>query len=1191
MHFADESTLVFPAGHHVLKHHLDTRLQEFITGTETSTGITSVTVSRSRRYVALAEAGASAVIGVYNLRRLYRTKTLECEDIASDEFVSLSFSQNDSLLIGLSGKPDWQVVVWRLDTGAIIGRVQASPMDSMTMYDVRFNPLNNTKAMACGNGIFKFFAVDDSKVSVIPHTTAFNEREAADYTAMTWLDSETSLVGTSAGDILMFAKEEFAFVLPESPSDGVPITAMCAFSEGFIVGQANGWLRIFEQVASEGEGYFPRRNVRVRRADYDDGNMITSLSLSPTEEWLGIALASNQLVRLNFAQTRVKEDSALISDLGTPSHGPAHGKFITPGLAPVEGCPILGMDVCVRKPLVVTTGVDNTVRVWNYADKRQELSKTFADTALCAAFHPSGLHVLLGFSDKLRYMNILLDDMRTAKELNIKNCREARFTKGGAVFAAANGRTVQLYNSYTCELLTTLRGHGALVTTIQFSPNDQSILTGGEDGRLYLFNTSDGTRKSDIVHKDVSYSCAALSKDANTVYAVGSNSVLTEVNLAQGNATTLAPSDVVLGAVVTSRSGGFLFAGSSAQFNVGNVFSYNPPLAQDGGERMSYPATGGPITRMCVSHDATHLFAAGADGSLVVFEVRDSDGRMPLRDTGGRIPWSDEVLVTRSDLEDMAASIAELEEAQEELRSNNDYALRMREIAFQEDMKKITERYTSELEQERQQFELLAEEKLDLEREFGERIAAMEVAHRSECQKREGAYQEQIMDEVDRYQQLEAECRSATEAHRQRKVHVLTTHATTLEDLRSALEKELSDARETRMELQRTKEGTQQDWGETKKQMQEDLDEETENMKRLYEEKLTAQHNLILRCKSEHGIMSKKFATLKSDIEKQQEEIKSLEENKLSLDMRIAGFGKEIQVLKNMISEKEAHITDKERQIYELKKRNQELEKFKFVLDYKIRELKRQIEPRESEIAAMREQIKQVDGELEAFHKSNSELDGMIGTLRKQLSDLQAELTSKRTQLSALETQLGDFHSDLQAVSTHILEEDSLKKEFSSLYRKYVPNGMNLKVADAAIVGEFDRQKDYLAKSVSSLKAKVSKDSLTNRAENVRIMQENMSLIKEIAELRQEVAQLKLQKKARTLDGAASSRGGSRGGGSKGRPRGPLASTGAGVTREEAEATLEHNKACLGILRVELERLAGMLSRAPTPQLPPLPGQ
>ena len=53
-------------------------------------------------------------------------------------------------------------------------------------------------------------------------------------------------------------------------------------------------------------------------------------------------------------------------------------------------------------------------------------------------------------------------------------------------------------------------------------------------------------------------------------------------------------------------------------------------------------------------------------------------------------------------------------------------------------------------------------------------------------------------------------------------------------------------------------------------------------------------------------------------------------------------------------------MTIQERRIYDLKKKNQELEKFKFVLDYKIKELKKQIEPREEEIRRMKDQIQEV---------------------------------------------------------------------------------------------------------------------------------------------------------------------------------------------------------------------------------------
>lgn len=111
-----------------------------------------------------------------------------------------------------------------------------------------------------------------------------------------------------------------------------------------------------------------------------------------------------------------------------------------------------------------------------------------------------------------------------------------------------------------------------------------------------------------------------------------------------------------------------------------------------------------------------------------------------------------------------------------------------------------------------------------------------------------------------------------------------------------------------------------------------------------------------------------------------------------------------------------------EKRIYDLKKKNQELEKFKFVLDYKIKELKKQIEPRENDIKAMKEQIQEVsssesqyawrpdgitgliyncifshasvqmEGELESFHKQNTRLELNIAELRLKLRATDREM-------------------------------------------------------------------------------------------------------------------------------------------------------------------------------------------------------
>ena len=50
-------------------------------------------------------------------------------------------------------------------------------------------------------------------------------------------------------------------------------------------------------------------------------------------------------------------------------------------------------------------------------------------------------------------------------------------------------------------------------------------------------------------------------------------------------------------------------------------------------------------------------------------------------------------------------------------------------------------------------------------------------------------------------------------------------------------------------------------------------------------------------------------------------------------------------------------MLEKDKRIFDLRKKNQELEKFKFVLDYKIVELRKQIEPKEQGIVELRTQI------------------------------------------------------------------------------------------------------------------------------------------------------------------------------------------------------------------------------------------
>lgn len=86
-----------------------------------------------------------------------------------------------------------------------------------------------------------------------------------------------------------------------------------------------------------------------------------------------------------------------------------------------------------------------------------------------------------------RLMNLMLGELRTVKEFAIKASRECRFSRGGHMFAAANGNLIEVFNMYSWKHEVTLRGHSSRVASLSWSADDTSIASAGLDGAVYEF--------------------------------------------------------------------------------------------------------------------------------------------------------------------------------------------------------------------------------------------------------------------------------------------------------------------------------------------------------------------------------------------------------------------------------------------------------------------------------------------------------------------------------------------------------------------------------------------------------------------------------------------------------------------------------------------------------------------------------
>ena len=138
------------------------------------------------------------------------------------------------------------------------------------------------------------------------------------------------------------------------------------------------------------------------------------------------------------------------------------------------------------------------------------------------------------------------------------------------------------------------------------------------------------------------------------------------------------------------------------------------------------------------------------------------------------------------------------------------------------------------------------------------------------------------------------------------------------------------------------------------------------------------------------------------------------------------------------ILERDTMIGDKEKKIYSLKKKTQELEKFKFVLDYKIKELKRDIHPRGMEITRLKKETNDMDKRLRHYNKINANLGYIVDDLRTRQEHMQDLIKKNRTRIRTNDQFIKSFKNAVYWVVQYIDDFDQLKRVVNENLYPYV---------------------------------------------------------------------------------------------------------------------------------------------------------
>jgi cilia- and flagella-associated protein 57 len=1128
--FIDEHTIVYVAGHHAVIMNLDNKEQQFIPGGThmyRSLAITALGCSWPKKVIAVGEK-AKPVGGCtfYDMGSLRRRKTIYTPDLGSTTVAACAFSNDGRFFLMQGGAPEWNLTLWNVEKAPkLLANLKLNSSEDITVDEVSFCPWDANVVVICGKSTFKVLRFLEGALR--PHNISLR-RDTAHFTSHVWLKTnDRMVVATTQGEILLIENLEFRAIVYPTGAEGeeiVPVLKLVSSTNGFIAGTVAGEFRVFDVFEDSKEHYQLENTIYLGDEHSDPQAMALGY-----EDNLIVITNQQQMYTVSLHNQGASKDQAasLSSNLLTPFHGPG-----ALGHAAIQG-----LSFALWRPLLATCGLDNTVRLWNVYERRQEICKTVDGDPIDVSMHPTGLYLVLAFVDKLVFYSVLLGKLNETKEIPIRQCNIVKYADGGHMVAAASGSSILIYDGNTGSQIAVLRGHQSRIRSLKFLNNDSTLVSVGAEGSVFTWDIPSASKNEENqVVSNQPFISGGAHPDGSKAYCITADKLCKEMYLEKiydpttGHDITPAEPRSVdigkpIGPVLFDESRGLLFMASSEDDHPGSVASLmTSPHISSTVEWLDIHS--GPITAMCLSPDSSQLITADENGVIVISDIEGTGSiktlAMKMLEGSSAFEFIDEVLIHRQDLENKKRKIAELSGKVDDLNLNNDHQLRLKEMDHKSKVKEISAKFHKELENESTKYAELMGEKTMVETTYKSEMTDKGQTQELQLERMKLKFEEKLNQEEERHRALRTDTQKAHELWNVENAALVDSHQDYLREITAEYEEKLRKEKIEQKNIVKSKEDIKMDSDELLISIDDDATNEVNSMNIRYETRLQKENEAGVALMAEHAVLKKNLQLLVKDAGQQKEDIKRLQDREKRLIETIKSLEKDIISHKKEMREREETVADKEKRIFDLKKKNQELEKFRFVLDYKIKELKLQIAPREAEITTMRKQIEEMDLELEQYHKSNRALNLMIGELKLKLDGLGKENESQLERFatnSRIQAQIKRDVKDLWEVAG---DGGKLKAAVISLYRLYVQEettGKRAQTGGSSTEGVdpqevYNRDRETMERNLEGLKRAIKQDAKAFKRDLSKMQRENVMLTNELNELRKDSRSMQLQKKA-----------------------------------------------------------------------------
>lgn len=513
IHTIDKDRFLFCSSNHVIIQEKSSAKQTLLySNSDVESFIRRVELCNSQKTLAvIVQHNAASSVYIYDVHTLKRSHSISNKMPLAIK--SISIPRRDQLLI-LGDGPDYLLSLWNLQE-RVPSPVASIRLATPSGKELRQASMDNNIICVSGEGTLRLFRLVDKVFR--PITLNSLKGKPQDYIAH---------ASSPRGGLVLATKTEFWFFSGDTANlkvrfhcnvstewgEAVTITALAALPSCVIIGGSDGFARLYHYLCSDTDDISLKLTEKL---EVDAGCDVIKIDRFQVEN---CTLALSDAGRISTLYISA-------SDLSESTNEPF------PSLKKED---IVCIEICNWKPFVVI-GSKRDIYTWSVEGQR-EVNRVHSsnEDLVTVALSPTGLHILICTEKHVELAFLASAHTKTLsiwKTLASNVGSASSFSNGGHLFALVFGEVVQVYNTYTQKLVSSLRGHTGRVTGLVFKEGDKVIATFGEDGVVNCFEINTGKRQIRVANDDLVFKGGFMSKNFGVAVANTSTNEIVVIEL------------------------------------------------------------------------------------------------------------------------------------------------------------------------------------------------------------------------------------------------------------------------------------------------------------------------------------------------------------------------------------------------------------------------------------------------------------------------------------------------------------------------------------------------------------------------------------------------------------------------------------------------------------------------------------